>query len=310
MSDRMPIATIPGLVSPWVGLDFVLAELSAAATISRVFLRRTDHLAGDVVAASVRNAAGGGGSGISVTIADGAAYGTGVGSLAIAAGGLVYLRVGASGASSMNLAGWVEIEGAAGVTTALTNLARVKQWLGIGDTANDDLLSTLIAGVSKRCQTAMEREILATAIAAELHEGDGADDVLQLRQFPILASPAPVVRQLTAAGPVVIDAVTYRLLPDRGWILRGVNGSSTPWPCGRANLEVDYTAGYAVVPEDLAQAATMQVAYLWRQTKAGGNRLGERGTILELGGTAAYLTGEWAPGVQEALLAHRDVRVA
>ena len=307
----MPIATIPGLVSPgWVNVDFVIAELAAAATITRVFLRRTDHIAGDVVSASIRNAAGGGGSGISVTIADGAAYGTGSGSLAIAAGGLVYLRVSAAGATSMNLSGWVEVEGAAGVTTALTNLARVKEWLGFTDSGYDAILSTLIAGVSKRCQVAMEREILATAIAAELHEGDGADDVLQLREFPIVSPPAPVVRQLTVAGPVVLDAATYRLLPERGWILRAVNGSSTPWPSGRANLEIDYTAGYATVPEDLAQAATMQVAYLWRQTKAGGNRLGERGTILELGGTAAYLTGEWAPGVLEALLAHRDVRVA
>lgn len=305
----MPISTLPGLVSPWVDVDLVLAELSSAATITRVFLRRTDNAAGDVLTASVRDAAGGGGSGISVTLGDGIAYATVTGSLSIAAGGLVYLRVSASGASSMNLAGWVEIEGAPGVTTALTNLARVKQWLGITDSANDDLLSTLIAGVSKRCQIEMDREILSTAITAEIHEGDGADDLLQLRQFPIVSSPAPVVRQLTAAGAVVVDAASYRILPERGWILRAVNGSSTPWPSGRANLEVDYTAGFATVPEDLAQAATMQVAYLWRQTKAGGNRLGERGTILELGGTAAYLTGAWAPGVLEALHARRDVRV-
>jgi hypothetical protein len=306
----MPIATIPGLIAPWVGVDFVLGDFPAAATILRVFLRRTDHIAGDVVTASIRNAPGAGGAGIDVTIADGAAYGTGSGLLSIAAGGLLYLRVSAAGASSMNLSGWLEVEGAAGVTTALTNLARVKEWLGIANSDNDAILSTLIAGVSKRCQMAMDRTILATAIAAELHEGDGADDLLQLRQFPIVSPPAPVVRQLTVAGPVVVDAASYRLLPERGWILRATNGSRTPWPSGRANLEVDYTAGYAAVPEDLAQAATMQVAYLWRQTKAGGNRLGERGTILELGGTAAYLTGEWAPGVLEALLAHRDVRVA
>lgn len=113
--DRMPITTIPGLVSPWVGVDVVIGELAAAATITRVFLRRSDHAAGDVVVASVRNASGGGGSGISVTLSDGVAYGTGTGSLAIAAGGLVYLRVSSAGASSMNLSGWVEVEAAAGV---------------------------------------------------------------------------------------------------------------------------------------------------------------------------------------------------
>jgi hypothetical protein len=112
----MPIATIVGLVSPWVGVDVVIGQLAEAAKLTRVFLRRTDHAAGDVIQASVRNAVAGGGQGISITLSDGAAYGTGTGEVSIAPGGLIYLRITSSGASSMNLGGWVEIEAPAGVT--------------------------------------------------------------------------------------------------------------------------------------------------------------------------------------------------
>ena len=116
--DRMPISTLPGLVSAWVDVDLVIGEFATPAIISRVFLRRTDHEAGDVVSASIRNATGGGGSGISVTLGSTVAYAVASGSVAIAAAGLVYLRVSAAGDTSQNLAGWIEVEGAVGVEGA------------------------------------------------------------------------------------------------------------------------------------------------------------------------------------------------
>ena len=308
MGDHVPIGTLVGTVSPgYVGLDVVVAQLSVASTISRAFLRRTDHLAGDVVVASLRNAAGGGGAGIDVTLGDGLAYASAAGSLPIAAGGLVYLRVSSSGASSMNLSGDFELEKAVGVTTFLTNLARVKQWLKIeSDTSQDDILNVLIAGVSKRCQIEMARDVIGADVVAELHDGDGVSDCLQLRQWPITNPASVVVRSLG----IVVPSTDYRVLADRAWIVRAKSGASTPWPRGRLSIEVDYPAGFSEVPEDLAQAATMQAAYVYRQTAWGGDRLGERGTILDLGGSAQFLTGEWAQGVRETLHARRSWGVA
>lgn len=304
MGDHVPIGTLVGTLSPgYVGVDVVVAQLAAASTISRVFLRRTDHTAGDVVTASLRNAAGGGGHGIDVTLGDGVAYAAATGALEIAAGGLVYLRVTASGASSMNLSGDFELEKAVGVTTWLTNLTRVRQFLAMeSDSSKDAILTNLIAGVSKRGQIVMGRAVVSTALVAELHEGDGASDVIQLREFPVIVPPAVVVRHLGT----VVPSTDYQVVADRGWLVKAKSGASSPWPTGRLGIEVDYTAGFADVPEDLVKAATTQVAYEFLQTAHGGNRLGDRGTILDAGGSASYLVGEWAPGVHEAFLARRS----
>jgi len=305
MGDHVPIGTLVGTVSPgYIGLDVVVGQLAVAGTITRVFLRRTDHVAGDVVVASLRNAAGGGGAGIAITLADGVAYASAAGSLPIVADGLVYLRVTSSGASSMNLSGDFEIEKAVGVIPFLTNVARVKQFLKITEemAGLDDALNLLIAGVSKRCQIEMARDILAADIVAELHDGDGCSDCLQLRQWPVTNAAAVVVRILG----VVMPSTDYQVVADRAWLVRAKSGASTPWPRGRLSIEVDYPFGFADVPEDLALAATTQTAYVFRQTGWGGGRLGERGTILDLGGSAQFLTGEWAPGVHEALLARRS----
>ena len=77
---------------------------------------------------------------------------------------------------------------------------------------------------------------------------------------------------------------------------------------GRRSYEVDYTAGYATVPNDLATWAAMQSAHEFLKTKEGENRLSLRGEIIDEGGSGQYMIGPWVPGIVEMMMTYRDRR--
>ena len=303
MSDRVPICTIPGLVSQLVAVDVLVAPADVVKLLTRVFLQRTDNGAGDIVSADLRNATGGGGEGISVTLGDGDSEAVAAGAITVEASEGLYLRVTAADASSQNLRGWFEFQDdSIDVTSALTNLARVKQFALITDSASDALLNSIIAGVSSRMQSYLGRAIVQETITAEKHDGRDRD-TLQLDAFPVIVPPAVVVRSVGT----VVEATTYEVDAARGHVVKVTDGAAGAWPAGRRNLEVDYTAGYAAVPEDLVLAATQQVVFLYQRR---GARVAERGSTLELGGGSQYLTGPWAAGVLQTLESYRLLEVA
>lgn len=305
MADRIPIGTVPGLTSQLDAVDILVATLGVPATVTRVLLRHTDYDDGGAtdtsVVGSIRNATGGGGSGISFTIPDQTQSVVATGSLSVSASESIYLRV-TTGSASMNLTGWIEVEGAAGVTTALTNLARVKEWLSETGSGIDAILTSIIAGTSQRMQGYMSRSIVQTAITAEKHDGKGRD-TLTLLEFPVIVPPAVAV---TENGDTVATT-EYEVDEAAGQLIKVKDGVAGEWTPGRRNYSVDYTAGYATVPEDLAFYATLQAAYLYGKK---GTKIEDRGTILDPGGSSSVLTGPWAPGVRECLDQYRDRRAA
>lgn len=309
MTDRVPIPAIAGLLTGFVAVDVPIAYFAAAQTLESFYPVMSDPPSGGSVSIDVRTATGGGGSGLSATIASGArapATAT-TGAIAIAAGTTLYLRVTAESGGALGLSGWVGVSAAAGVTAALTTRQRVKDFLGITGSGSDSMIDTIVAGVSQRMQSHMGRQIVQVVATAEKHDGRGRDNLL-LDHFPVVVPPAVVVRDRYGD---VVDATEYQVDQAPGILVKVEEGTASVWEHGRRNLEVDYTHGYATVPEDLALAATIQAAYLVKQTSsAGDGRLGDRGSILDEGGTATYLTGEWAPGVLGAMEPYRDLRRA
>lgn len=286
MADRVPIATIPGLVSPWLNTDLMLIPAYVSYTVTRVFLRRSDVVSGTVTA-SVRNATAGGGSGIAVSMTGTTTTGTATGSLSVTAAQALYLRVSAADAASMNLSGWVEIEGAAGVTTALTNLARVKQYLGISASTYDDLLNTLIAAVSDEIQSWLRRRILQATVSAERHDTNGSDSVYA-DHFPIITLSA-----VTEDGTALVDGTDFEASAgdkEVGRVVRLSGGDPCAWAKGYRNVRLTYDHGYATVPEAIAHAATELVAWDFKQTHPGGFGLGQKTNVLDTGGEAAFLS--------------------
>ena len=134
----------------------------------------------------------------------------------------------------------------------LTDLETVKCWLGVTGTTTDALICGLITSVSTFIPNYLGRQVLAASYA-ETYRGNG-QSVLLLRNFPItaVASVAFAGQTITAAADPV--ALTSGILfDDRALKLIGYR-----FPLGRP-VVVSYTAGYATVPADIAQA-TIELA--------------------------------------------------
>jgi hypothetical protein len=93
-------------------------------------------------------------------------------------------------------------------------------------------------------------------------------------------SPAPATQgYLTAAGQFAelkmhtYELAGYQLDPRRGWLLRAIpytdpellHPEDLIWPVGINNFRVQYTAGYATVPEDVQEACAELVATYYQQ---------------------------------------------
>ena len=302
MGDRVPIAAIPGLVDGHVATDFVVLPFGFVGTAVRLHVGVTDPPSGGSISLGIRNAAAGGGSAITATLVDSAQAVTATGTLNFTGSEIGYLWISAASGSAMNLYGWVEVETVGGVVAALTSLARVKEWLGKTGSEDDAILTNLISGQSARIQAYLHRYVIQQTITGEIHHGHGREKLV-LDEWPVSA-----VSEVREDGDA-IDAATYELDTAKGILYARQNGNASVWSKGSRNYAVDYTAGYATTPDDLVDAATKQVVYVFRQSQPGGNRLGERGAVLDPGGSAQYLTGPWATGVLETLKLHRELRI-
>lgn len=285
----IPIGTLPGITSQLDDVDVLVGTLGVATTVTRVMLRHTDYDDGGAtdtsVTGTIRNATAGGGDGIAFSILDQTQSITATGSMAVSASESIYLRVSA-GSASMNLTGWVEVEAASGVTTALTNLSRVKAFLGITASTNDALLTTLINGVSAEIQQWLSRDIVQATETNEKKTAWGGDDAIYLRHYPIVS-----VTTVTEDGTALVEDTDFEhtQADDRaGRLARISGGDPYPWTTGTRNIAVTYAHGFATVPEGLAQAATELVAHDFRSSTPGGARLALSGNSLDTGGTSGY----------------------
>ena len=291
MPDRIPIGTLPGLTSQLDGVDILVATLGVGATVTRCLLRHTEYAASGAtdtsVTGAIRNATGGGGSGISFTIPDQTQSVVVTGSLSVGSSASIYLRV-TAGSDSMNLTGWVEVAGAAApATTALTTLARVKEYLGITASTWDDQFNNHIAEVSAEIQSWLGRKIVETTSTGEKFDSSGRNDALIVTGFPVIS-----VASLTEDGTALVEDTGFELTEqDRsaGRITRiDSSGNALAWARGARNITVTYTHGFSSVPEGVTAAATRLVAADFRESQPGGGRFGLDGKALDTGGAAGY----------------------
>jgi hypothetical protein len=131
----------------------------------------------------------------------------------------------------------------------LTTLAAVKLWLNFTGTTDDPLLSSLITEVSAFVESTLNRKIL-TASYTETYRGTGGARFM-LRNYPVqsVASIAWAGSTITTQADPVGTAAGV-CTDGRSVILIG---STMPY---NQPVKVTYTAGYDVVPADLALAVT------------------------------------------------------
>ncbi len=190
----------------------------------------------------------------------------------------------------------------------LTTLAAVKEWLNIptATTTSDAILQRLVTNISAQMQTWMSRNI-KQASYTETYNGSGTP-MQALRNTPILS-----VQSLAINGVVVPQASTptsYGYLFDENllYLVGAIFPQSTyfgqggSFPQNAQNVVVSYTAGYAEVPADLAQACIEWVGYAYRSR----DRIGMSSGAIA-GQSVGYITGTMPDSVKSAIQQYKRV---
>jgi hypothetical protein len=184
----------------------------------------------------------------------------------------------------------------------LTTLADVKAWLSTGQQAfpptDDALLTRLITAASGLIQTWLKRSIVQQDWF-ELRDGPGTSQFPHETRFQFGAFP------VTAVSLVVVDNVTVPAIPPAAVAPPGM-ATPTPYtsqsgylftptqlvirgypvPRKAACVTMQYTAGFATVPGDIAQACIELVCRKYRER----TRIGERSRSLGGQETVSYET--------------------
>ena len=177
----------------------------------------------------------------------------------------------------------------------LTTLANAKQWLGITSSADDALLTRLISAASDYIQTWLNRTIASQAYS-EVRDGPGGSR-LMFSNYPV-----------TAVASVKVDGITVPqsttvLVP--GWVSSGTSlamRGGWAFSSGLQNVEISYTAGFAIVPNEIEQAAIELVGLRYKDK----DRIGVTSKTLA-GETISYSQKDFSDSVETTLKNYKKV---
>jgi Phage gp6-like head-tail connector protein len=201
----------------------------------------------------------------------------------------------------------------------LATLADVKAWLQTGQSAfpatDDALLTRLITAASQYIQTWLNRQI-ASQDWIEIRDGSGSTLGPSDVRFQFAATP------VSAVTLVVVDGVTIPPIPasptappgtavvstfaaHAGYLFTAtqlvIRGYAVPRKAGCVTLQ--YTAGYAVTPPDLAQACIELVALRYRER----SRIGEVARAIGGGETVSYSQKDMSDSIKALIQQYRIV---
>ncbi len=146
---------------------------------------------------------------------------------------------------------------------ALASLAAVKDALGITSSDDDNLLTRQINAVTDYIESYCGRRFKDTTYTDEYYDGDGETDLI-LKQFPITDTAEISITFVSDDVETAVDNDDLEFYNDEGMIYY------PRWPRGRKNIKITYSAGYATIPADLAQACIELVATIHNRRKTGG----------------------------------------
>jgi hypothetical protein len=148
-----------------------------------------------------------------------------------------------------------------------TTLSDVKAWLQNGQssfpTTDDALLSRLITAASQYIQTWLNRQI-PLADYVEVRDGTGGHR-LQFGCFPVVT-----IQSLTVDGQMIPQAASI-CAAGYSFSASQLSVRGYKFCRGAQNVVIAYTAGYATIPPDIAQACIDLVALRYRER----TRIGE-----------------------------------
>jgi hypothetical protein len=143
----------------------------------------------------------------------------------------------------------------------LTTVADVKASSGAGGagTAADAVIARLITAASSFIATSTDRSFTGLQAFSEIRDGSGGD-LLLLGNTPVVSIQSLSVGAVPIAAQAADGQPGYFLLNGEAISLYGYRFGK-----GRANVRVSYTAGYAAIPADVAQACIELVESMYRK---------------------------------------------
>lgn len=171
----------------------------------------------------------------------------------------------------------------------LTTLKDVKAFLGNTTKEHDELLTTMISGVTSEIQKYLNATIVATVGTFEMMEVHVPSDIALTTHRPIIE-----ILSLQELGVNLLDEDDYEVYPDdaiRGEIFRVSDGDPIMWSTQNRAIKLLYTHGYATIPEGIAQAATSLVAAdFYASVPSDKARFGLRSRSMATGEDVTFLT--------------------
>lgn len=144
---------------------------------------------------------------------------------------------------------------------AFCTIADVKTFIGLTGSADDALLTSLVSATSAALETIMNRTVNQTTYT-DVQDGNGRAQLLLVNRPVILVSGVLI------DGVAVPQAVGF----GAGWGLDGnvVYLRNRVFARGLRNVSVTYSAGWAVVPDDIKQATIETAALKYKQKEQSG----------------------------------------
>jgi hypothetical protein len=182
-------------------------------------------------------------------------------------------------------------------TGDLTTLPAVKQWLGLTSTSDDALLTRMISAYSQHLQQWISRDLLSASYV-EYYDGNGGNRLIT-PNYPVTAVSAVYVDGVSIPAASGVTGAGYRFSPD-GIILNGYSFTR-----GMSNVQISYTAGFAVVPPEIEQATIDLIGNHYREK----DRIGISSKNLS-GETISFIVKPFPDWVKDILLQYRRVTPA
>lgn len=197
----------------------------------------------------------------------------------------------------------------------LLSVADCKEYLRINETSHthDTLIARWIRGV-----TPLVEHLCGPILQHTYFETyDGGSYFVSLRHRPVLNVESvwefrgPVLYNLQqVANPAEGTIYSYMVTPGAGAsgtgriVRRTVGGGQTTWPPGADTVFVNYTAGYATVPENVRLGALEIIRETYQQTQQRGPAFsgGTSGSAGGDGPPTAHMTGYFVPDRARELL--------
>ncbi len=188
--------------------------------------------------------------------------------------------------------------------TAITTIAKVKDYLGIGGTTYDTFFTELIAEVQADIESKTGRHFPIVELT-EYYDGDGTRELfLNYRPITSVTNLYDDTERAYGAG-TEIASTGFVIYSNKG-IIRLVNDLC--FNRSDQNIKIVYKTGWSTIPEDIEKVAIEMVARIFRASNKGNKDLGVE-SRKEGEGTVGLITENYLPGHEEVIEKYRDIRV-